>query len=137
MRRASKAGVGDRGHEGRWPAVSAGQKPGDKLFETLKKPGAMLAALKWVLSNPNVDTTIPSMTDMDQLDENLKAMSVPFGEDDETTLAAQLEHIRPMYCRTCGQCDGVCPRGLPVADVLRYLSYADGYGQYRSPARAF
>ncbi len=49
-------------------------KEGDKLFETLKKPGAMLAALKWVLSNPNVDTTIPSMTDMDQLDENLKAM---------------------------------------------------------------
>jgi hypothetical protein len=30
----------------------------------------------------------------------------------------------------CGQCDGSCQKGLPVADVLRYLTYADGYGQF-------
>ncbi len=35
----------------------------------------MLAALKWVVRNPNVHTTVPSMTDMDQLDENLKAFA--------------------------------------------------------------
>jgi uncharacterized protein len=112
-------------------------KPGDKLHTTLQKQGAMLAALKWAIRHPKVDTSIPSMTDMDQLDENLKAMAVPFGKDDEATLAAQLEHIRPMYCRACGQCEGACPRGLPVADVLRYLSYADGYGEYRLARESF
>ena len=30
----------------------------------------------------------------------------------------------------CGQCEGRCPKGVPVADVLRYLSYAEGYGQF-------
>jgi predicted aldo/keto reductase-like oxidoreductase len=30
----------------------------------------------------------------------------------------------------CGSCDGVCAKGLPVADMLRYLTYADGYGQF-------
>jgi len=30
----------------------------------------------------------------------------------------------------CGQCDGQCRQGLPVADVLRFLTYADGYGQF-------
>jgi hypothetical protein len=30
----------------------------------------------------------------------------------------------------CGECEGTCPKGLPVADVLRYLTYADGYGQF-------
>ncbi len=90
----------------------------------------MLAALKWVLSNPNVDTTIPSMTDMDQLDENLKAMSQRLTESDKKVLAAQLEYIRPLYCRMCGDCSGTCPQGLPVADILRYLTYAEGYGQF-------
>jgi predicted aldo/keto reductase-like oxidoreductase len=105
-------------------------QPGDKNTEILKRPGAMLAALKWVLSNPHVGTTIPSMTDMDQLDENLKAMTQPFSEGDRKLLAAQLEYIRPLYCRTCGQCEGKCAQGLPVADVLRYLMYAEGYGQF-------
>lgn len=105
-------------------------KEGETLFDTLKKPGAMLAALKWVLSNPNVDTTIPSMTDMDQLDENLKAMSQGLTESDKRVLAAQLEYIRPLYCRMCGGCSGTCPQGLPVADILRYLTYAEGYGQF-------
>jgi uncharacterized protein len=106
-------------------------KPNDKNYATLKREGAMLAALKWALKNRNVDTTIPSITDMDQLDENMKAMSVPFSDSDAKTLAAQLEYIRPLYCRMCGACDGRCPQGLPVADILRHLSYAQGYGEFR------
>ncbi len=91
--------------------------PGDKNAEVLKRPGAMLAALKWVLNNPNVATTIPSMTDMDQLDENFRAMTERLNADDKKVLAAQLEHIRPLYCRTCGECDSACKHGLPVADM--------------------
>ncbi|MCZ2078414.1 MAG: aldo/keto reductase [Bryobacteraceae bacterium] len=105
-------------------------KPGDKLYSTFKKEGAMLAALKWVLRNPNVDTTIPSITDVDQLEENMEAMTVPFSSSDEQVLKAQLDYIRPMYCRMCGRCDGTCSKGIPVADVLRFLAYAEGYGQF-------
>ena len=97
----------------------------------------MLAALKWVLKNKNVHTTIPSITDMEQLDENMRAMTVPFTRADQKILAAQLEHIRPLYCRMCGKCAGVCPKGLPVADVLRYLSYAEGYGEYQLGRESF
>jgi hypothetical protein len=126
---AAKAGIGVVGMK-----VMAGGfrrvKPGDKLGETLKREGAMLAALKWVLKNPNIGTTIPSITDMDQLEENLRSMSEPFSDKDKGTLAAQLDHIRPLYCRTCGACSGSCAQGLPVSDMLRFLSYADGYGQF-------
>jgi hypothetical protein len=90
----------------------------------------MLAALKWVLKNPKVNTTIPSMTDMDQLEENLRAMAEPYTEVEEKLLAQQLEHISPLYCRMCGDCEGSCAKGLPVADLLRYLTYAEGYGQF-------
>jgi predicted aldo/keto reductase-like oxidoreductase len=105
-------------------------KPGDPNYKRLTQEGAMLAALKWVIKKPSIATTIPSITDMDQLDENLKAMSNPLSASDEKLLTAHLDAIRPLYCRMCGQCDGHCQKGLPVADVLRYLTYADGYGQF-------
>ena len=30
----------------------------------------------------------------------------------------------------CHQCSGQCPKGVPVPDTIRYLSYADFYGQF-------
>lgn len=105
-------------------------RPGQPLQETLKREGAMVAALKWVLQNPKIDTTIPSMTDMEQLDDNFKTMGAPFTDADRKLLARQLDYIRPLYCRMCGRCEGACPKGVPVADVLRHLTYAEGYGQF-------
>ncbi len=102
----------------------------DPNYARLNREGAMLSALKWVLQNPHVHTTVPSMTDMDQLDENLKAMANPFGDTDRKLLAIQMQRIAPLYCRMCGACDGQCRQGLPVADVLRFVTYADGYGQF-------
>ncbi|MGQ9635454.1 MAG: aldo/keto reductase [Bryobacteraceae bacterium] len=96
----------------------------------LKRPGAPVAALRWVLRNPNVDCAIPSMTDHDQLEENLQAMAAPFGETDQKLLSHWLEQIRNVYCRMCGSCEGRCSQGLPVADMLRYLMYAENYGQF-------
>jgi len=111
--------------------MAGGARRGEPaVLEKLKREGAPLAALKWVVRNPNVHTTVPSMTDMDQLEENLKACAQPFSAADEKVLALQLEHIRPIYCRMCGECEGQCRQGLPVADVLRFLTYADGYGQF-------
>ncbi|MBZ5514535.1 MAG: aldo/keto reductase [Acidobacteriia bacterium] len=110
-----------------------GRPPGGRPPEPpaqLQRTGAMLAALKWVLKNPNVHTTIPGITDMDQLDENLRAMAEPYGAAEEKLLAQQLEYIAPLYCRMCGECAGTCAKGLPVADILRHLSYAEGYGQF-------
>ncbi|MCG6924439.1 MAG: aldo/keto reductase [Acidobacteria bacterium] len=99
-------------------------------YEKLTANGGMLAALKWVLRNPAVATTVPSITDIAMLEENIQAMGASFTPADEALLAARLEAIRPDYCSMCGECEGTCPKGLPVADVLRYLTYAEGYGQF-------
>jgi hypothetical protein len=105
-------------------------KPDNPNYQKLKQDGAMLSALKWVVRDSRIATTIPSMTDNDQLEENFKAMSAPFGRDDEKRLAAQLDRISPLYCRMCGECQGQCRQGLPVEDTLRFLTYAEGYGQF-------
>ncbi len=112
--------------------VMAGGRGPDAVAtrEKLAATGGMLSALKWVLKHPFVHATIPSTTDMAQLDENLRAMAEPWTQEDEQKLVTRLEQIRPDYCSMCGRCEGACPKGLPVADVLRYLTYADGYGQF-------
>jgi predicted aldo/keto reductase-like oxidoreductase len=63
-----------------------GQDP-NKLLRRLQQPGAMLAALKWALRNESVDTAIIGITDLDELDEDLRAMSEPFRREDAALLA--------------------------------------------------
>ena len=92
--------------------------------------GRMTAALKWVIKNPVIATTVPSMTDIDQLEQNFKVMGQEFTGADATVLAAALEEIRPYFCSMCGQCEGQCPKGLPARDLVRFVMYADGYGQF-------
>jgi uncharacterized protein len=106
-------------------------RPNDPNYAKLKRNGALVAALKWAMRNPKVvGTTVPSITDNDQLDDNIRAMGHPLAADEEKLLAMHLETIRPLYCRTCGRCEGQCRQDLPVADMLRILTYADGYGQF-------
>ncbi len=132
-RKAGKAVVGMKVMAGGFRRI----KPGSPLYDKFQREGTMLAALKWVLRNKSVDTTIPSIADMDQLDENLRAMSTAFTEQDRKLLARQLEYIRPLYCSMCGACEDTCPKGLPVSDILRHLSYAEGYGQFQLARESF
>jgi len=88
------------------------------------------AALKWAINQPGIATTVPSMTDIDQLEQNFRVMAERFTDADAKILSARLEEITPYFCRMCGECDGKCPKGLPVADMVRFVMYADGYGQF-------
>jgi hypothetical protein len=53
-----------------------------------------------------------------------------FTDGDAQILTARLEEISPYFCRSCGACKGQCPKGLPVNDLVRFVMYADGYGQF-------
>jgi uncharacterized protein len=107
------------------------------LTKLLSQEGAPVAAIKWALRNQSVDTAIVCMTNHEQLDENLRAMAEPFTDKDDKLLANQLVAIAPIYCRMCGACNGVCAKGVPVPAVLRFLTYAEGYGQFAMARERF
>jgi predicted aldo/keto reductase-like oxidoreductase len=96
-----------------------------------------LPALKWVLRNPLVATTIPGVRDVDMLELNIRALSEKFTAEDEKRLVARSEAIRPYYCRMCYSCRGQCPKGMPVQDQLRILAYADFYRDFPLAQRSF
>ena len=102
----------------------------DKARAVLKRPGAGLAALKWALRNAEIDVAVAGILDADQLRENMRAMTEPFEEPDAKLLAQYINRFGPLYCRMCGHCNGACSRGLPVSDMLRILTYCDGYRQF-------
>ena len=68
---------------------------------------------------------------MEQLDENLRAMaSSKFAPADEKILAAQLQRSASSIAGCAAIATGRAHKGLPVADMLRYLMYAENYGEF-------
>ncbi|MBN1566720.1 MAG: aldo/keto reductase [Acidobacteria bacterium] len=102
----------------------------------LKNEGP-LAAIKWVLMNPMISTTVPFAKNTAELEMNFRAMTEPYTTQDEKMLYTRNEEIRPDYCRMCYECKGKCPKGVPVTDELRYLAYSDFGGDLRQARRNF
>lgn len=97
-----------------------------------EKGGATFAqaAFRWVLSNTDVDGLIISMKSPDRIDEYLGASGWRSAAHGDLPL---LQHYVRMhgtsYCRHgCNDCEGTCPYGVPIADVLRTRMYAQDYG---------
>jgi len=103
----------------------------DSLRRSLTgRPSAHVAALRWALRHDRIQTTSVRMADREQLEENIRAMERPFSEEDRKLLALRLDELRPLLCRMCGACDGACPKGMPVSELVRCATYAEGYGVY-------
>lgn len=91
-----------------------------KAMRGLPKDNAELAAagLKKLLSNKNVDTLVMGMGSFENLETDLKVASEKITVAEELMLREHLAAALPA-CTMCGKCD-VCPRGIPVADIMRY-----------------
>ena len=87
------------------------------------------AAFSWVLSNPGVDALIISMTSTDDIDEYLGASGARYVTAQARQLLNTYAHLNGAnYCRhACNLCEGACPAGVPIADVLRTRMYATDY----------
>jgi predicted aldo/keto reductase-like oxidoreductase len=96
-----------------------------------------LAAIKWVLMNPAISTTVPFAKSIAEVQMNFRAMTEPYTLQDEKMLYARNEEIRPRYCRMCYECKGKCPKGVPVTDELRFLAYNDFGGNFRQAHENF
>jgi hypothetical protein len=88
------------------------------------------ASLRWVLSDPNVDAAIISMTSVEVADSYIRASGKRgVRESDARILEHYVRNDTTDYCRPgCSGCATACPLGVPIADVLRQRMYAKSYG---------
>jgi predicted aldo/keto reductase-like oxidoreductase len=126
IKKASAAGIG---------IVAMKTLAGGGFLDKEKtKPVNTSAALKWVLSNPDITTAIPGMTDFDQLDLNVRLLSdISITESEKKDLAMASTETG-LYCTGCTRCIASCPKNLPVPDLMRAYMYAYGYS---NPAMAY
>jgi predicted aldo/keto reductase-like oxidoreductase len=90
------------------------------------------AAFRWALNTPTVDAVIISMTSRDDIDEYLGASGSLAVTTEDMRLLKQYAQMTDMtYCRhACNDCEGSCPFGVQIADVLRTRMYATDYGDF-------
>jgi predicted aldo/keto reductase-like oxidoreductase len=88
------------------------------------------ASLRWVLSDPNVDSAIISMTSTEVADSYIRASGKRgVRASDNRVLEQYVLANTTDYCRPgCSGCVSACPLGVPIADVLRQRMYAKRYG---------
>ncbi|MBM4044587.1 MAG: 4Fe-4S dicluster domain-containing protein [Planctomycetes bacterium] len=88
---------------------------------------------KWALSQEGVAVAVAEMTSLQMLEENLQVPHQKLALADREMLERAVAAASTRLCRMCGTCSAHCPRGVKVADILRYGTYAT-YAAHESPA---
>jgi predicted aldo/keto reductase-like oxidoreductase len=89
------------------------------------------SALKWVLEDENVCTTIPGMTTFEQLETNISVMNdlaLTRAERSYLDWAAQMKG--KLYCQNCRACIPTCPHRVEIPNLMRAYMYASAYGNF-------
>ena len=100
-----------------------------------KHPINAKAALKWVLQDENVHTTIPGISTFDQLELDMSVMEdlTLTPKEREDLKLGQKTGMSGLYCAQCSRCRLQCRYNLDIPTMMRSYMYAYGY---KSPAKA-
>jgi predicted aldo/keto reductase-like oxidoreductase len=92
------------------------------------------AAIKAVFADERIHAVVSEMTNREQLRENSAATREPITPRQSRLLEEHRQRTAHLYCHGCGHLCETAAKGVPVADVLRYLRYYEVYGK-RAQAR--
>jgi predicted aldo/keto reductase-like oxidoreductase len=87
------------------------------------------AALKWVLQNENIHTTVPDCGDFNQVNQDIEIMSDISLTDDEMKdlMPPSGNKVSGLYCQQCGECLHQCSYGVDIPTLMRSYMYAFGH----------
>lgn len=90
------------------------------------------ALLKWALRHDFIATAVPGFTTFEQLYTDIPvASSLEYTEEEKKFLEDRLVKLQmAAVCRSCGQCQPTCPKGVDIPVVLRAHMYAASYGNF-------
>ncbi len=84
--------------------------------------------LRWLAADQRVHTIPVGMKTIAHVEQNAAALHTPLSNHDRDVLQSQLAFTSARFCRMCNHCDGRCPQGLAIRDLVRCAMYAEGYG---------
>ncbi|MDP6180779.1 MAG: 4Fe-4S dicluster domain-containing protein, partial [Desulfatiglandales bacterium] len=98
-------------------------------------------ALKFVLSNPNVDIAFSGMTKVEMIEENVEIASreEKLTEDEISRMCSMLEKKKELvgiYCTGCLYCMP-CPEGVNIHDIFNYNNWYKVYQIEKSATKFY
>ncbi|UCE40103.1 MAG: aldo/keto reductase [Candidatus Aminicenantes bacterium] len=120
VRKAAEAGLG---------VVAMKTQAGVYWDRTRLRKINMSAALKWVLQDENVHTTIPAFSNLEEMREDLSVMedlNLTSEEIRDLKLGTDLG-LAGLFCQQCRQCQPQCPAGLEIPGIMRAYMYTFGH----------
>jgi predicted aldo/keto reductase-like oxidoreductase len=126
VRKAADAGLG---------VVAMKTQAGVYWDRTRLRKINMTAALKWVLQDENVHTTIPAFSNYEEMREDLSVMEdLNLTPEEIRDLKLETGRRLPgLFCQQCRQCLSQCPAGLEIPGLMRAYMYAFGH---KKPGKA-
>jgi aryl-alcohol dehydrogenase-like predicted oxidoreductase len=115
---AARAGIG---------IVAMKTQSGGYRKERMEGLNPHQAALKYVLRDMNVATTVPGVTTIEEIEECAAVMGQALSKEELNEIKAYHAFLGGRICTLCGGCMGECPSGVPYGDLLRAVMYRDGY----------
>ncbi|MFC1492629.1 aldo/keto reductase [candidate division KSB1 bacterium] len=96
------------------------------------------AATKFCLSNPDVHTVCPTITNFDMLDNFVSLSGQKLSESDSSRLSEYETVLGKYYCRhACGICLPSCPHDVPVNTIMRYNHYFEAQGREKQAMQKY
>jgi predicted aldo/keto reductase-like oxidoreductase len=84
-------------------------------------------AVKWVLSNPDMQTVCVTIQGFDTIDQFAPLSGSKLARSEQAVLDRYRMARSSSYCRHgCIECAGSCPAGVPVSTIMRYSNYFAG-----------
>ncbi len=88
------------------------------------------AAIRFVLSNPHVNTVCYTLQNYSEALEFLKLSGSRLTSRDKELLTSYSRECGSLYCRhACGLCEPACPHQVPVNTIMRYDHYFVAQGR--------
>jgi len=118
--------------------IFAGGKQGNLKSMVTQSVSYPQAAIRWVLSNPDIDTCIPTMSSYSHVEEYVAASGQPLSRADLAAISEYQSQTYDQYCRvSCGECLASCPQNVAINDVLRYRMYFEDYKMEKESMRFY
>ncbi|MCP4726902.1 MAG: hypothetical protein GY863_17815 [bacterium] len=96
------------------------------------------AATKFCLSNPDVHTVCPTITNFDMLDNFVSLSGQKLSETESSRLSEYETTLGRYYCRhACGICHSSCPNNVPVNTIMRYNHYFEAQGREKQAMQKY
>lgn len=111
--------------------AGGGNWPNPESRRSYNASAINLAALKWVLNNSGITTTIPAFANYDQLREDFSvAVNLEYSEPERNLLKDNNIKLSLGFCRQCKQCLVSCPNDVDIPALMRTHMYATQYSDF-------